>query len=576
MAAVAATLPQICLRKIFNSYNNLEYNIGFKRSLVLINRYWCETLTPELWGDPFENCETGEGYELLIDTYLKCLPPIVLKNLGLVTNSSSIAFDYPSYLRHLDPNVIFSGVKIWVEQTIRPDIDFFEKERRIMAIYCALLGNFMMRAKAIQKVTLYETQFVNFFNFSGAEKCLSTIQTFHCNVGDDGAIELSNLLQSALMVAKKVQKLKICLINIDICIDSIVRNMACFIKTQQNLKAISIECFERDFRKLWKPISLHFNTLNDIRLVSIKFNERRPFQLQELALIPNLEIIKIYNCENLEFSSNQKINPIAFKKVYRFKVENCRKFPVNFIRIVLSRSNKIMKEVGFRGLDTNLEILDLCIKYCTKIIRIDTTIKRSQLSKLIELLQVCKDLQEIYIDDMIYIDEYTALIGNKRNNFSSEDGNEFLKRLGKVLPRKVHSFIFNLDWWFTPQSLESFLESCAVRELRTLSFPLYKSFSFKHLDVVLKYCSGTLKNLHLNTNKHIPDRDLEKARDNIDYVIFDGGEYIDDNYRYYEGSDDESYDDGFDSHYDQRKGEIYDYFEYEDYSDSDESDDYDD
>ncbi|CAG8585959.1 2439_t:CDS:2 [Gigaspora rosea] len=100
-----------------------------------------------------------------------------------------------------------------------------------------------------------------------------------------------------------------------------------------------------------------------------------------------------------------------------------------------------------------------------------------------------------------------------------------------ILPRKVQSFIFNLDWWFTPQSLESFLEN-----------------------VVLKYCSGTLKNLHLNTNKHIPDRDLEKARDNIDYVIFDGGEYIDDDYRYYEGSDDESYDDGFDSHYDQRIG----------------------
>ncbi|CAG8830847.1 22490_t:CDS:2, partial [Gigaspora margarita] len=431
-------------------------------------------------------------------------------------------------------------VKIWVEQTIRPDIDFFEKERRIMAIYCALLGNFMMRAKAIQKVTLYETQFVNFFNFSGAEKCLSTIQTFHCNVNDDGAIELSNLLQSALMVTKKVQKLKICLINIDICIDSIVRNMAYFIKSQQNLKAISIESFEKDFRKLWKPISLHFNTLNDIRLVSIKFNE-------------------------------------PFKKVYRFKVENCRKFPTSFIRNVLSRSNKTMREVGFRGLDTNVEILELCIKYCTKITRIDTTIKRSQLSKLIELLQVCKDLQEIYIDDMIYIDEYTALIGNKRN-FSSEDGNEILNRLGKVLPKKVQSFIFNLDWWFTPQSLESFLSSCAFKELRTLSFPLYKSFSFKHLEVVLKYCSGTLKNLHLNTNKHIPDRDLEKARDNIEYVIFDGGEFIDDDYRYYEGSDDESFDDGFDSHYDQKIGDIYDDFEYEDYSDSDESesDDYDD
>ncbi|CAG8815323.1 7119_t:CDS:1, partial [Cetraspora pellucida] len=45
----AATLPETCLRKIFNSFNNLDYNISFKRSLVLINRYWCETLTPELW-----------------------------------------------------------------------------------------------------------------------------------------------------------------------------------------------------------------------------------------------------------------------------------------------------------------------------------------------------------------------------------------------------------------------------------------------------------------------------------------------------------------------------------------------
>ncbi|CAG8790029.1 12026_t:CDS:1, partial [Dentiscutata erythropus] len=520
----AANLPEICLRKIFNSYNNLEYSIGFKRSLVLINRYWCETLTPELWSDPFENCETDEGYELLIDTYLKCLPPNVLKNLGLVTSSSSIAFDYPSYLRHLDPNVIFSGVKVWVEQTIRPDIDFFEKERRIMAIYCALLGNFMIRAMSIQKVTLYETQFVNFFNFSGAEMCLSAIQTFHCNVSDAGAMELSNILQSALMVAKNVQKLKICLINIDICIDSIVRNMACFIKNQQNLKVVSIESFERDFRKLWKSISLHFNTLIDIRLVSIKFNERKPFQLQELALIPNLEVIKVYNCENLEFSSFQKIVPIAFQKIHRFKVENCRKFPVNFIKIVLSRSNKTMRDVGFRGLDTNVEILKLCIKYCTKITRIDTTVKRSQFPVLIELLEVCKDLREIYIDDMIYIDEYTALISNK-HNISFEDGNEIIKRLGKALPRKVQSFIFNLDWSFTPQSLESFLESCAVKELRTLSFPLYKSFSSKHLNAVLKYCSGTLKNLHLNTNKHIPDRDLEKARDNVEYIIFDGGEY---------------------------------------------------
>ncbi|CAG8835602.1 4510_t:CDS:1, partial [Racocetra persica] len=299
----------------------------FKRSLVLINRYWCETLTPELWSDPFENCETDEGYELLIDTYLKCLPSNVLKNLGLVTTSSSIAFDYPSYLRHFDPNVILSGVKVWVEQTIRPDIDLIEKERRIMAIYCALLGNFMMKSKAIHKVTLYETQFVNFFNFFGAETCLSAIRTFHCNVSDSGALELSNILQSALAVSKKVQKLKVCLINIDIGIDAVVKNMACFIKNQQNLKAVSVESFERDFRKLWKSISLHFNTLIDVRLVSIKFNERRPFQLQELAFIPNLEVLKIYNCENLEFSSYSKIEPIAFQKIHRFKVENCRNFP---------------------------------------------------------------------------------------------------------------------------------------------------------------------------------------------------------------------------------------------------------
>ncbi|CAG8825344.1 8448_t:CDS:1, partial [Racocetra persica] len=225
-------------------------------------------------------------------------------------------------------------------------------------------------------------------------------------------------------------------------------------------------------------------------------------------------------------------------------------------------------------LDTNVKIIELCIQFCTKITRIDTTVKRSQISTFIELLEVCKDLREIYIDDMIYVDEYTALIGNKRR-ITSEDGNEILIQLGKVLPRKVQSFIFYLDWWFTPNSLESFLKSCAVKELRTLSFALYKSFSSKHLEVILKYCSGTLRNLHLNTNKHIPDRDLEKARDNIEYIIFDGGEYIDE-YRCYEGSDKESYDDEFDIHYGEKIDEIYDDFEYEEYSDSDESDDYDD
>ncbi|CAG8486395.1 207_t:CDS:1 [Scutellospora calospora] len=571
---MAAALPEHCLRKIFNSFNNLEYSISFKRSLVLINRYWCETLTPELWRDPFENCETSESYELLIDTYLKCLPSNVLKNLGLVTTSSSIAFDYPSYLRHFDPNVIFSAVKIWVEQTIRPDIDCVEKERRIVAIYCALLGNFMLKSKVIQKITLYETQLVNFYNFFGAETCLAAIETLNCNVSDVGAMELSNIIYSALTVSKNLQKLKICLLNIDVCIDSIIKNMSCLIKVQQNLKAISIESFEKDFRKLWKSISLHFNSLVDVRLVSIKFSERKPFKLQELAFIPNLEIIKIYNCENLEFTSSPKIDSIAFRKIHRFKVENCLKFPMSFIKTVLSRSNKTMREIGFRGLDKYVEIIELCIQYCTNITRIDLTIKRSQFSIFIELLEVCKDLQEIYIDDMIYVDEYTSLMGCKRKN-SSEDGNEILKQLGKVLPRKVQSFIFYLDWWFTPKSLESFLENCAVKELRTLSFALYKEFSLKHLNVILKYCSGTLKNLHLNTNKHIPDGDLERARDMIEYIIFDGGEYIDD-YRCYEGSDNEYYDDGYDIHYGAKIDEIYDDCEYEYYSDSDEFDDYDD
>ncbi|CAG8583695.1 9083_t:CDS:2, partial [Acaulospora morrowiae] len=253
--------------------------------------------------------------------------------------------------------------------------------------------------------------------------------------------------------------------------------------------------------------------------------------------------LKIIQCENFDFYGSELIEDSkAFKKIRKVKLDCCVGIPAEFMKVLLQRAGENLRDLKVNGLPCFAEILQCCILYCHGLRSIETTMDKQHLDLFIGLLKVCKDLRDISIDDIKYDplnaptpanyiidddDEYFMNRYSQRNprsqiidNTATEEGNEFLDKMAKVVPPYLKTFRFYLDWWFTPKALETFLEGANCENLKTLDFSRCETFSEKHLNVVLKYCGGHLMKLRLCISKNISKEGLSKARKMIRVIEF--------------------------------------------------------
>ncbi|CAG8657555.1 6960_t:CDS:1, partial [Dentiscutata heterogama] len=311
---MAAFLPDLCLKSIFKE---LEDDLKSQYVFILINRHWCLSMISELWRNPFDSCNKKDQNIKIIDTYLKCLPQDMRNEIGVesIISLKAATFDYPSFLRYINDSIISYSARCWATEKF-PDYESQSNvSHKIQELLCRL---FVSSSPTIKGITIDCEHSINVFALPGAKKSLSQLEIFNCrtyrNVGC-----LPEILESALEISKKVQNLDIWL-STDEIMGSTIDNMSKFIESQRNLKVILIGSSEDDFPILWQSTLMHVDTLVHIQISSIIFNPS-PFQLYDLALFKNLEILEIEYCDNFIFTYYDKMNSFAFQRMKRISLK---------------------------------------------------------------------------------------------------------------------------------------------------------------------------------------------------------------------------------------------------------------
>ncbi|RIB13672.1 hypothetical protein C2G38_2097768, partial [Gigaspora rosea] len=505
---MAASLPDLCLKSIFKE---LEDDLKSQYAFILINRHWCLSVISELWRNPFDSCNKKDQNVKIIDTYLKCLPQDMRDEIGVqsIKSLTAATFDYPSFLRHINDSSIFYSARCWATEKFPVDYESQSNvSHKIQEMLCKL---FVSSSTAIKGITIDCEHSINIFSLPGAKKSLSQLEIFNCRIYRNVGC-LPEILESALGISKKVQNLDVWLSSEEN-MGTTIENMSKFIESQRNLKVILIGSSEDDFPILWQSTLMHVDTLVHIQISSIIFNPS-PFQLYDLALFKNLEILEIEYCDNFIFSDYNQMESSSFQKMKRISLKTCRDFPSHFIEVLFSQAKENMLQVELFGLEDYESIFQSCIKHCKKITRFHGSIVIQQTTLLLEMLKTCKELQDILIEDLSHEPERVC------TSIAFFDPNNFIRQLGEAMPTNVHMLTLKINWVFTAKSLDDLFKKFKATNLRILDFSGLSFISDDHLEVIIKRCGGKSKELYLTHSYYFSDEVIEKAQNSFRKVVF--------------------------------------------------------
>ena len=122
---------------------------------------------------------------------------------------------------------------------------------------------------------------------------------------------------------------------------------------------------------------------------------------------------------------------------------------------------------------------NICDKFCPNIKKFVTSTKKSSYNHITSMLNACKNLEEVHIYEE-KCEEIFSLQGLL-------DANQFLRTLGKTLPKSVHTFKYLSDWRFDSESLEIFLGQFQPKKFMLLEFHDCSFFSDEHLNVIIRF-----------------------------------------------------------------------------------------
>ncbi|CAG8643730.1 7970_t:CDS:1, partial [Acaulospora colombiana] len=270
-----------------------EEKLKFKRSLIFVNRHWCENLIHELWRDPFRCVSKRSQRVALIETYLRCLPEHTKREMGLdwsesneirsnssrwktstlgnqvmsnKTTSTSVLFDYPFFLCHLDPDIIYTSFFCWAEDT-NAITSRNLSTRKDSVIFLAILKNFIIRSENINHLSITGGPH-NIFEFPGANLSLSNLRTLNIayNVNsnflqilESGSLvslvskrsTLPKELHSASLISKEIRKIRLSLSEEELELE-VVKGVRNLIEVQKSLKSITIRVSCLLFFQIWE------------------------------------------------------------------------------------------------------------------------------------------------------------------------------------------------------------------------------------------------------------------------------------------------------------------------------------
>ncbi|KAF0523435.1 hypothetical protein F8M41_015396 [Gigaspora margarita] len=528
-------LPE-CLENIFKFLQDDEEALF---SSILVNRFWCRTLVPILWRNPFRLVKDANTNKL-INTYILCLSNdpepdylsdfVILKDgqnvlQKLLKNSSRLTFDYPYFLRELSCSKINVLVKKWLNSVI-DDSNWNKPEQKEFCVKWFsnnLIRLFMNKSPNVESLVIQSDAYHHNGDFSFnscTDKSYSALRILHLDYCCYG-----HTLQSISFNCHSIEELWISLTENSR--DTYSLNE--LIKSQKGIKDFrlrSVYYNEKVFvvtPELLEALSVQKRTLHTVQFFCCKFHQCPT--LQPLAECTKIERLGFFNCDGL---TEEVIKPLANGSLRNSNVLAMAVydgFTEKVIIDIIESSHQNLKRISLPMATKTNNIRNVFTsmrpfaKNLTGITVCFSSGDNKSFESFLLLLDACSNLESLCI-------EGGDTAGNPLD-FDDKEMSIYFEKLAIKMPLSINRLVlYNVS--VTPQLLQTFLEKMES-PIRFLG--LYGCFMIRddHINEIVKYAerTGHLKNLTVNWCFSITGKAVDEALRVIDEVHFSDDEPYD-------------------------------------------------
>lgn len=494
------------LREILGYFKNDRATLY---SLLFVNRLWCKIVVPLLWRQPFDMASL-ENYDLIIQTYIYCLPKnersrFILAGIKLPHHPNPF-FDYPTYLRSFDSEKFRQALNSWLKMNV------VESRFDPLNLLCKPI-KMLFGPMAKDRYSVIPRNILH----KAVNKCIEPIVQDYCATRPnfDVAKEMTSLLFSE---CDRLKNLKICYDEDSLPLMEMIDALC-----MKNVNALcNLQSFELCIRTTMKEdLENDYDILENLFLTIAKSAtniQHMKIDVPHIHKFPPKVHIALYT-----LISSQK-NLVSYMSNYfwdsKFSIHSALK----------NRSLKRLNLWGLTHFDdslvqgllkwTNLETLELvgcpispipCELSCNQL-----NIKNLQLGNgygncpyiKTTLLQMCnKNLQKLTIEGVTseIIEEITQHCPNI-THLSLCAYQDISKSLPKLISNlrnlKVLTLGHHEKFLFNHSTIEQFVQSIPT-SLRSLCLNFNISFDF--LKILLEKSQTKLYKLELHQSKTYPD-----------------------------------------------------------------------
>ncbi|CAB4436709.1 unnamed protein product [Rhizophagus irregularis] len=467
---------------LFLIFGELQDNSKSLFSSLMVNRFWCETLIPILWRNPWRydiNYNNKDYLFIIITSYLSDDIKEFLTRLGIqkpLVSYHSLLFDYLSFCRSVDITIINSIISTGSSSTNHRL--FLQQE---------FYGVFMKKCPELKYLDMKSIEHQIFY-FPEAKLRFESLYELKC----DTSIDFSYFYGLA-RISQYIQKLTI-VNNID---KEANLGIVKLIEVQKNLKYFEwkddryyYSSNVDPYKEILLALVKKADTINHLKMIFMH-NDRT---LQKV--LPKLRKLKTLIIDDFSYCNEQQLKMCVYHDLEIFKIDY---YDLKAASIIIENSGGRLKK--FLLVSYELDFIDnfnedtlvftrKIYENCPSIEYLPLAFSPSErhFSEFENLLKGCKNLKSL----LLIVCDMEKVITEEKNLL--EIGDDLLKILVRSAPTSLREIIFLYDYKFSFEALEEFLEKWRDRPALSIFTidPTYNADNYKNLIIKHKN-NGVIK-----------------------------------------------------------------------------------
>jgi hypothetical protein len=483
---------------LFLIFEELQDDSKSLFSCLMINRYWCETVIPVLWRNPW--CYSGINYSnkrslfVIITCYLFDVIKEFITEQGIqlsLDSNQPLLFDYLSFCRSINVNIINNVISIGSSL----DYNQFCMQQEFYCFFmrkCQELRYFDMRSIKHQ-----------IFYFPEANAHLESLCEFKCDTSID-----SSYFYGLSRSCQHIQRLVI-VNRVGIKFN---HGIARLIEVQKNLKYFEWEddfddvyLKEDPYKEIFLALEKKADSLNHLRML---FQYAEGIDVTSLQkILPKFHKLKTLAIDDFLHFTEEQLKILAYQDL---EILNIEFTSLNGISSMVENSGGRLKKLLFRPYDTNdivfginfnensLNFIRKVYEYCPSIEYLSIAFypSKDHFSEFEKLLKICKNLKSLLLV-ILNLDKIETI------NEKMKNGEKLLQILIRSAPTNLKEIRFFDKFRFSLENLKEFFERWRGRSALSIltSDFLYEREDYKKL--IDKYKNdGIIKDFRYVSNRY--------------------------------------------------------------------------